>query len=196
MHTTADFIHQIKTRDNLSDYRVAKMLGISRSAMSLHKKGKSKTLSDETAGKIAEILGMDPAYVLMCLNAERAKDPEVKALYKRMGQLVLAAAKKGRRAAAAVLAAILIPYSMSPDIAHAANVATPHFFSSSEYVLCALEIMLLLWSMARYFAHWLLFPSSFRAIGIVGNNDILLDICMRTGSVRGTPYAVITSKNK
>ena len=39
---------------------------------------------DETARRVAEIIGIDPAYVIACANAERARDPQIKSVWLRM----------------------------------------------------------------------------------------------------------------
>jgi len=87
MKTSNDFVRAIRARHNvLSDYALAKLLGITRSAVSEHKLGLSKAFGDQTGYRIAELLDLDPGYVLASLAAERAKTPEVKRVWQRMAR--------------------------------------------------------------------------------------------------------------
>jgi hypothetical protein len=63
---------------------MAKLLGLTRSAMSTHRTGKVKSFGEETALRIAELLDLNPAYVLACLAAERAKRPDVAKVWKKV----------------------------------------------------------------------------------------------------------------
>lgn len=71
----ADWIDRVKSaRGWDSDYRAAKELGITRGAMSQIRTGDSVTLREETALKVAELLQVDPAAVIIDQVAERSKD--------------------------------------------------------------------------------------------------------------------------
>lgn len=61
MHTTTDFLDEVKDRLNLpSDYALAGALGVTRAAVSKLRNGKD-SLGDTTALKVAELLDVDPA---------------------------------------------------------------------------------------------------------------------------------------
>ena len=78
MKTTVEFLDAVKNRYHLpSDYALANKLGITRSGVSKFRLGKDK-LGDQTALKIAELLEIEPGYVLACIAAERSKDERVK----------------------------------------------------------------------------------------------------------------------
>lgn len=54
-----------------SDYRIAKILGMTKGAVSTWRSGRAR-IGDDTALKVAEILGLDVQFVLASLAAERA----------------------------------------------------------------------------------------------------------------------------
>ena len=66
-----------------SDYKAAKELGMTRSGMSSIRTGDSATLSEETAIKVAEILGINPAGVILDQVAQRIKSAPVRAALSR-----------------------------------------------------------------------------------------------------------------
>ena len=89
MENMQDFIERIRDRyDVRSDYGLAKILGITRNAISAHKHKRSKHFSEETAYRIAELLDLPPEYVMSCLAAERAKDERVREAWGRVSKLV------------------------------------------------------------------------------------------------------------
>lgn len=65
-----------------SDYRAAKELGITRSAVSNYR-ARESTLDEETAIKVAEALGMNPAGVVLDQLAERSKSALVRSTLSR-----------------------------------------------------------------------------------------------------------------
>ena len=87
----ANWIDKVKTaRGWESDYRVAKELGISRNAISNYRGGLRKTLDEETAYKVAGVLGVDPVAVIIDQVAERSKTPAISAaLHKVANQLCI-----------------------------------------------------------------------------------------------------------
>lgn len=97
METMNDFIASIRKRQpGMNDSELARTIGVTRQAISQMKSGRSKHFSDETAYNIAEVLGIDPAYVLLCLAAERSKDARVKHTWQRINRFFKSA---GSRAA-------------------------------------------------------------------------------------------------
>lgn len=96
MKTTVDFLDELKARNGgASDYAIAKILGVTRSAVSNYRNGKSH-FDDLTAARVAKLLEIDPALVVMAVHAERAKKPEERALWEgileRLGGLAAALA--------------------------------------------------------------------------------------------------------
>jgi len=78
MKTTTEFLDAVKTKTGTqSDYAIAPILNVTRGAVSLWRNGKG-TFDDETAEKVADLLGVSPVFVMACAHAERAKNPTVK----------------------------------------------------------------------------------------------------------------------
>lgn len=105
METMNDFVALIRKRNpGMRDADLARMLRITRQAISQMKSGRSKHFSDETAYNIAEVLGLDPAYVLLCLAAERSGDERVKHTWQRINRFFKHTA--GRAAAIALVTSL------------------------------------------------------------------------------------------
>jgi plasmid maintenance system antidote protein VapI len=83
-----------------SDYRIAKVLMVSRTTVSNWRVGKG-SFSDATALKVAEILGENPGYMLALAAAERATSETERKAW-------ATAAKHLQRSAAAVLMVVFI----------------------------------------------------------------------------------------
>ena len=78
---------QIKT-----DYRLAKVLGISNTSVTHWRNGRSRP-DDSLVVRMARLMHSDPAPIVAELHAERAKDPESRELWLRIaGQLQATAA--------------------------------------------------------------------------------------------------------
>lgn len=75
----ADWIDQVKEAKGwASDYRVAKELGLSKNTISNYRGG-TRTLDDETAARVAEVLGLEPHIIVIDQVAERTKVDSVRA---------------------------------------------------------------------------------------------------------------------
>jgi len=86
MNTTLGFIADIKARYNIeSDYAAAKLLEVSKMTVSSYRNGKS-LFSDEIALKVADLLDLDPAYVVASIHAEREKNLEVKKVWSKLAE--------------------------------------------------------------------------------------------------------------
>lgn len=86
----AQWIDRVKTRNGWeSDYRAAKELGLSRNTISTYRGGRSDTMDEDTAVKVAHALGEPPEAVLLDQLAERTKNDEARTalagLLKRLG---------------------------------------------------------------------------------------------------------------
>lgn len=81
MKTTQQYIDAIKLRRNVdSDYAVAKLLGVSKQAVSRYQLGKG-SFDDLTALRAAELLGVNPLEVIAAANAERARTEDVRSTW-------------------------------------------------------------------------------------------------------------------
>lgn len=73
---TVEYLQQAKKALNIeSDYALAKALGVTRSGMSAHMSGKT-TMSDQTACRVAAIIGKHAGLVMLDMQRERASTPE------------------------------------------------------------------------------------------------------------------------
>ena len=80
MKTTVEFLNKAKARlDVKRDIELAARLGVTKQNISMLRNGESY-FGDETARRVAEIIGIDPAYVIACAYAERARDPQIKSV--------------------------------------------------------------------------------------------------------------------
>jgi hypothetical protein len=66
-----------------SDYRLAKVLKVSHTALLHWRSGRARP-DDLTVIRMSALIGIDPARVVVRLHAERAKDPETRALWLRI----------------------------------------------------------------------------------------------------------------
>jgi len=71
MITTIAIVDRLKEINSWSDYRVARMLEVNPQSVSAWRK-KGYVMTDETALKASELLGLDEAFVLANIHAERA----------------------------------------------------------------------------------------------------------------------------
>lgn len=74
----AEWIDRLKVaRSWESDYRVAKEIGVTRSAVSKYR-SRDSTLDEDTAIRVAGALGVNPAGIILDQAAERTKSPEIR----------------------------------------------------------------------------------------------------------------------
>jgi hypothetical protein len=71
-----------------SDYRISQVLGISKQSVSAYRKGTTKTLDEAVAHRVEVRLGLKPGTVMLDQLSERATDPEVREIWKRLGKIV------------------------------------------------------------------------------------------------------------
>lgn len=96
METTADFLDALRVKLNLpSDGRLAVYFGMQRQHLSKYRT-LGHTFDDAMSLRVADILELDPAYVLACMHHQRAKQAEVKQVWERLAKrLAVAAAVMG-----------------------------------------------------------------------------------------------------
>ncbi|KVD37924.1 helix-turn-helix domain-containing protein [Burkholderia ubonensis] len=83
MKTTIDWLDAVKARLDLpSDYAAAKVLGVTRQAVSSWRNG-HQPLPEEMCLKMAEILDVSPFEVLATVKIERIRDEERRAVWTR-----------------------------------------------------------------------------------------------------------------
>lgn len=112
METINDYIKQIEKKfsvlsdGDIADNRVAQLMGISRQAYGQLKSGRTKHVSEKTAYQIAALLGLNPAYVLLCLRVESAKTDKIKRVWEQL-------AKGVSKSAAAVLFGLILAHPLT-----------------------------------------------------------------------------------
>lgn len=78
---TLEYLDEAKNRLGLpSDYALSKALGLTTSAISNYRAGRSR-IDDDVALKLANLTGRNPLEVIAAANFERAKTPEMKAIW-------------------------------------------------------------------------------------------------------------------
>ncbi|WP_321921049.1 helix-turn-helix domain-containing protein [Burkholderia sp. BCC1998] len=81
MKTTVQWLDAVKARLDLpSDYAAAKALGVTRSAVSAYRNGRS-VFDEKTCIRAAELLGIDPLEVIASARVESAKDPLTRSVW-------------------------------------------------------------------------------------------------------------------
>lgn len=105
METMKNFVEQIKKRYDVKfGSEMAHLLGITPQAWHQYKTGRSKHFSEPVAYRVAELLNLNPAYVLLCLRVESADNRATRSVWLAMLN------KVERYAATAVFLAVLLPY--------------------------------------------------------------------------------------
>jgi len=149
MKKTVDFLDAVKATQGIeSDYALSPILGLSRAQLSRYRSG-NDFMGDLVAMKVAELLKVDPAYVIACLAAERAEakgQSALAAVWMGLARKYKAAEKQittyGKAAAVAFLGAILALFiGGGPDGAAMASpmktgAAAPSYLSGSCNSLC------------------------------------------------------------
>lgn len=98
----AEWIDRVKAAKGIeSDYAAAKAIGLSRNAISNYRVGARNTLDEETAVKVAAMLGLKPEGIVIDQVAERSKNPEIRSA-------LLREAKRLQKGVAAVVQLLVI----------------------------------------------------------------------------------------
>lgn len=82
LETIQDFVAQIRKRYNIQNgNQFAKILKISRQAVKQYNDGRTKYFGEAVTYRIAELLKLNPAYVLLCRQAHKAKTKPVREVW-------------------------------------------------------------------------------------------------------------------
>lgn len=123
MKTTADYLDELRAHyDAPSDNALALKMGIHRQYMSQYRLKKT-AFDDDTCLRVADILCTDPAYVVACMHAQRAKEPKIKQVWERIAEKM------------AAVAAVLAVVMMLPFAADFSSVPAPAFSAVSYLTL-------------------------------------------------------------
>lgn len=153
METTNGLLDQVKERHGLpSDYKLGMVLGLSKNAVGQYRKGVSRP-DDAVAIRIANLLDLEPAYVVACMHAERAKQPELKSLWITMASRFQ---RSGAVACFAVFALAALTQqtaesSMPIDVSTAAAFVSPVYTRyTSEQTTAFLAVLVLSYGVAHF----------------------------------------------
>lgn len=81
----ADWIDRVKVKNGwVTDYRVAKELGLNRNTINTYRSGRNHTMEEATAIKVAHSLNVNTAIVLADQAMERAKDGEARTAWNQI----------------------------------------------------------------------------------------------------------------
>ena len=84
--TAAEYLDALQAKLGVnSDYAVARVIGVSKQAASRYRLGMAH-FDDEIAQKVAEILEMHPAIVMLDMYADRTRDEKTKSLWQEIAQ--------------------------------------------------------------------------------------------------------------
>lgn len=96
MLSTVELLDLARHRQgDVTDYRIAKLLGISTQNVSNYRTGRAMPIN-RVAMRLAELAGVDPLQAVAAVNLERSTTPEDRELWSAMLERV-SHAKAGRR---------------------------------------------------------------------------------------------------
>lgn len=144
MHTTTDLLDALAEKlGGVSDYRLAKILNTSTSNITAYRKGRSR-LSVEFAFRVAQHLDWDAAYVVACVEAERAEQDsrlehtqEIVATWARIAAKFRPALPSILLAALAMFGLMLLPHHVEASEIfgpRSARVASPELRDNKDSV--------------------------------------------------------------
>jgi transcriptional regulator with XRE-family HTH domain len=117
MRTTIQYLDALKKRLDLpSDYAAAKVLGVTRQAVSKYRNGQS-VFDEATAARAAELLGIDPLEVISACKAESAPDAFMRKVWEN------AWGKATGAATTAIAAVFIVGLAAAPSPARSAPVS-------------------------------------------------------------------------
>jgi hypothetical protein len=118
MQNAADFLDALRVKLELdSDGQLGRYFGIKRQHISKYRTG-HHTFDDAMACRVADLLELDHAYVLACMQYHRSKVPAAKSAW-----LHVAAMVGGSAASLVLVFAVALPFSDSLGNANAASMS-------------------------------------------------------------------------
>lgn len=108
MKTTADFLDALRAKLELpSDGRLADHLGMHRQHVSRYRT-LGVSFDDEMSLKVADILELDPVFVVACMHAQREKNAAVRKVWEKIATLSIGAT-------ACALVFLALPFGALPN---------------------------------------------------------------------------------
>ncbi len=145
--TSANFLDDLQNKLGVnSDYAVGKIMGMASQRLSHYRQLKG-AFDDETCLKVADVLEIDPAYVVACAHHQREKSKQVKQLWEKIATLALG------------VTAVLAIFSFLPFVHLDANGFAPMlvgFTGTGRCILCQIDSIANYWPIAALFVALLL----------------------------------------
>lgn len=110
---TTDYLDAIKAKYEVSDYKLAPLLGIGKAAVSGYR-NRGTEFDDTVAIRAARLLNLPEDEVLANIHAARAKDDDVRKVWERL-------AEKLHGAAASVMIAVIMSVALLAPIGDKSN---------------------------------------------------------------------------
>lgn len=86
-----EWIDRLIAEKNLpSDRQAALLIGMTVTAMSSHRTGRATTLDDKYAYRMEEIMGLPHGRIVLDQHAEREKDPNIAAMWRKLAGMAAA----------------------------------------------------------------------------------------------------------
>lgn len=86
LETSVELLERVRAKhDNVSWYRLARMLPASESSVANWKNGRT-TIDRKFVTRVAELLEESPEYVLLCLETEREQSAELRKVWRRIAE--------------------------------------------------------------------------------------------------------------
>jgi transcriptional regulator with XRE-family HTH domain len=127
MLTTTELLEAAKARQGISsDYRLAQILGVGRTAIANYRAGRSSP-DDAVCIKLAELTGHDAGIVAVWMQAERSRDQSSRSMWEGI-------AARLERAGLAAVAAVVLAVGLGLASNDAEAGATPYAGGSVYYV--------------------------------------------------------------
>lgn len=131
MKTTAFFLDELRLKLGLpSDGRLADHLGMHRQHVSRYRT-LTGTFDDEMSIRVAQILEIEPAFVIACMHHQRAKSEPERAAWQRIADLV----HDHAAIAAAVLVALALPFVSFDGLQYGLMAASTAATSPTVYIM-------------------------------------------------------------
>jgi hypothetical protein len=130
--TTADFLNDLRARHGLtSDSKLALHMGWQRAQLGKYR-SQRETFSDATALKVAAQLGIEPGYIMACMQGQRARTPEARTAWERIAAKIAACFVFG-------IALTGAPAPAPAGILHNQNVPTNAPATGADYTYCTIR---------------------------------------------------------
>jgi predicted transcriptional regulator len=133
MMKSVKFLKDLQNQTGMNDTQLGKLLGITQGAVG-HYKNERRVMDDETAGKIAFELGIDPMQVVAAACIDRAEKTGQKSIWE------VFMSRMAAPTASALLALVAVNLFLTPQNAEASTgAALKPTGTAEEFILCKIN---------------------------------------------------------